>query len=91
MVSASLLVTGQTGLAAPWQRANLDMPGFDYRHFDLPRSSVRLCEDSCLRDQACVAWTFVKPALYGAHAACWLKNRLPPRTHADPCCVSGGR
>lgn len=77
--------------AEPSRLIDTDMPGFDYRHFDLPRSSPRLCQEACLSEQACRAWTFVKPGLYGdAHAACWLKYRVPD-ADADPCCVSGLR
>jgi hypothetical protein len=68
--------------------AGIDMPGKDYSHFDLPRSSARLCQAACLASEQCVAWTFVNPSLYGAHAACWLKNPVPAAS-PDPCCVSG--
>lgn len=89
-VAAVTLVARAPNVAGePSRMIDTDMPGFDYRHFDLPRSSPRLCQEACFSDQECRAWTFVKPGLYGdAHAACWLKNRVPD-AHPDPCCVSG--
>ena len=77
--------------ATPSVMLDTDLPGWDYQHFDLPRASPHLCQESCLRQHQCRAWTFVKPGLYGdARAACWLKARVPA-AHADPCCVSGVR
>lgn len=76
--------------ADPSRLIDTDIPGFDYRHFDLPRSSPRLCQEACLTSDVCRAWTFMKPGLYGVHASCWLKNRVPA-AHADTCCVSGIR
>ena len=74
--------------AEPTRMVDTDMPGFDYKHFDLPRASPRLCEEACLSDAACRAWTFVKPGPLAPRAACWLKDRTPD-AHHDSCCVSG--
>jgi len=87
---ASVALAGSAG-ADSLRLIDTDMPGFDYRHFDLPRSSPRLCQEACFGDETCRAWTFVKAGFYGdAHAACWLKNRVPD-VHSDPCCISGSR
>jgi len=67
-----------------------DMPGYDFRHFELPRATDRLCQASCLNEAKCQAWTFVKPNTYSIHAVCWLKSRVPDK-QANTCCVSGVR
>ena len=89
-IGTVLLVLASAVAAEPTRLIDTDMPGFDYRHFDLPRASPRLCQEACLSDQVCRAWTFVRPKLYGIHAACWLKNRVP-KSNSDTCCVSGLR
>jgi hypothetical protein len=76
--------------AEPTRMVDTDIPGFDYKHFDLPRASPRLCQEACLNDAVCRAWTFVKPGPLAPRAACWLKDRIPD-VHHDPCCVSGLR
>jgi hypothetical protein len=66
----------------------MDRPGADYRNFDLPEPRPELCRDACAADQACKAYTYVKPGIQGAKARCWLKSTAgPPRP--DGCCVSG--
>ncbi|MEI9803753.1 MAG: PAN domain-containing protein [Pseudolabrys sp.] len=37
-----------------------------------------------------MAWAFSFPRSENAHAMCWLKNKVTPRTE-DRCCVSGVR
>jgi len=87
LAACAVLISASSRGAESSLLADTDMPGFDYRHFDLPRSSPRLCEESCLSDAACRAWTYVKPAVFRVHATCWLKDRVPD-SHTDPCCVS---
>jgi hypothetical protein len=78
-------------LGQPSIKAGIDMPGFDYRNFSLPRPSPRLCQEACLAEEGCKAWTYVRPELYGvARAACWLKWRVPDE-QANACCSSGVR
>lgn len=88
---ALLLAPCAGGIAEPSLKTNLDMPGFDYRNFQLPRAAPRLCQEACLSDERCKAWTYVRPERFGsARATCWLKSRVPDE-HANPCCVSGVR
>ena len=74
----------------PTFQHNVDMKGFDYANFDLPRPSARLCQEACLNDDHCQAWTFVRPTQFGPHAACWLKSKVPVG-QSSTCCDSGTR
>jgi hypothetical protein len=76
--------------AEPTYKPGIDFPGFDYRSFDLPRPRPRLCQEACLSDERCHAWTFVKPDVFGPFPQCWLKTRVPAE-QSNPCCVSGTR
>jgi hypothetical protein len=67
-----------------------DLPGFDYNNFDLPQPRPRLCQESCLADGKCKAWTFVQPGVLGPVASCWLKSDIAERK-SNPCCISGVR
>ena len=67
---------------------NVDRPGMDYTHFNLPPlATSERCRSRCARDSRCQAWTYVKPT--GENPpVCWLKSGVPsPRQ--DRCCVSG--
>ena len=86
----SLVSPGPVVHADPVLQSDVDMPGFDYSNFDLPRASARMCQEACFNDVQCRAWTFVRPAVYGARAACWLKNRVP-EAQPNHCCISGVR
>ena len=66
----------------------VDMPGADYRNFDLPKADPALCMNACMSDPACKAWTYVKPGFQGPNPRCWLKNAIPNRVQ-NTCCVSG--
>jgi hypothetical protein len=67
---------------------NVDLPGMDYKNFDLPVADPRFCEQSCLDDPQCMAYTYVKPGIQGAKARCWLKHGVP-QAKISSCCVSG--
>lgn len=69
---------------------NTDRPGSDYRNFNLARPDPALCQQECIADPACRAWTYVVPNVQGPQARCWLKNRVPA-PQASNCCVSGAR
>ena len=56
--------------------AGIDIPGDDYRNFPID-GAVAACQDTCARDSACKAWTWVKPGVQNAKAMCWLKNGVP--------------
>jgi PAN domain len=75
-------------VAAPSYRPNVDLPGNDYKKIDMMRPRPRLCQEACLQDAKCQAWTFVRTGILGAQASCWLKSKAePPQTNT--CCVSG--
>ena len=61
--------------------------GSDYRAFELDAGAAA-CEQACVADGACNAFTWVKPGVQGARARCWLKNRVPGASR-DSNCVSG--
>ncbi len=69
---------------------NLDMPGMDYRNFDLPNADPLLCRQACKADAQCRSFTYVKPGFQGPKARCWLKNGFPAGV-ANPCCMSERR
>lgn len=62
--------------------------GSDYNNFDVPSNDPAVCQDACMRDAPCVAFTLVRPGIQGPNARCWLKNRVPP-PNRDACCTSG--
>jgi hypothetical protein len=65
-----------------------DRPGLDYKSFDLPAAQPQLCQQACLSEGQCRAWTYVKPGVQGPAARCWLKSDVPA-SKIDSCCVSG--
>ena len=68
---------------------NMDRKGEDYMGFDLPTSDPALCEEACMKDQKCKAWTYLKPdTVQGERARCWLKHSIPSSVK-NPNCVSG--
>jgi len=67
---------------------NVNRFGLDYRGFDLKASNPQLCQQACLADRACAAWTYVREGVQGRSPRCWLKNQVPDPT-PDPCCTSG--
>ena len=67
-----------------------DRRGGDYLRFELRNGDPADCALRCERDARCHAWSFSYPRTENASAACWLKNRVPPRV-ADKCCVTGVR
>ena len=65
-----------------------DRPGGDYVNYDLPQPDVELCRSACAKDSRCNAFTYVKPAVQGASARCWLKSSIPAGGPSG-CCISG--
>jgi len=67
-----------------------DRPGGgDFRHIVPTSDDPALCQQACLNDAQCKAWTYVKPhTIQGDLPNCWLKTGVPPATH-NTCCVSG--
>ncbi len=66
-----------------------NMPGNDYKNFDL-QQGPETCRETCMKDEKCEAWTWVKQGIQGKLPHCWLKNPAPAKV-ANPCCVSGTR
>lgn len=62
--------------------------GSDYAGFDLAAADPEGCRATCAGDDACRAYTYVKPGIHGSEPRCYLKNAVPPAT-PDDCCVSG--
>ena len=65
-----------------------DRWGSDYKSFAVQTGHTETCEEACKGDTQCLAWTYVKPAVQGPQAICYLKNNAPVTRRAD-CCVSG--
>ena len=83
----------QLGINAPLER-NTDRPGGDYMNFEIQPSIGGLgtaetaCQNACVRNTLCRAWTLVKPGIQGPNARCWLKSSVPAK-RANGCCTSG--
>jgi hypothetical protein len=91
VVLAALALTiaaGCCAFAEPSFKPNVDLPGNDYTSFELQKPRPRLCQEVCLRDGKCEAWTYVHPGFIGPLASCWLKSKAEP-PQANPCCISG--
>jgi type VI secretion system Hcp family effector len=67
---------------------NTNLPGADYRDFDLPSPDPQTCADECYNDPNCKAFTYVKPGYQGTKARCWLKGEVPS-PEPNECCISG--
>ena len=79
----------QAGYRMSGMEWNTDRGGSDYNVFDLPKPDPALCQDACLRDSRCMAWTYVQPNTFqGPLPRCWLKQTIPPPS-SNPNCVSG--
>src|SRR5580658_2261715 len=77
-----------SGADAQTFEPNTDRGGSDYRVMDLPSADSQLCQQACLNDDSCRAWTYVQPQIQGPSARCWLKNAVPAPVASD-CCTSG--
>jgi len=80
--------TAKTFEPATDMEQNTNRPGQDYRSFDLAAPDPKQCQNACLEDAKCKAWSYVKPGVQGPKARCWLKSGVPPPEPA-PCCISG--
>jgi hypothetical protein len=67
---------------------NTNYPGNDIRNVRAA-TPVR-CEEICLRDQRCWAWTWVRPNSENELGVCWVKTGAPDAV-SDRCCISGVR
>ncbi len=68
--------------------ADTDLPGGDYRNFELISPVPSFCANVCAKDSRCRAWTFSWPGKRGKRARCFLKEKVGEK-RADTCCVSG--
>jgi len=74
----------------------VDRPGANIQHlvFDAPTAGafdlrVDQCSTACWMNNACLAWTYVKPGTtQGPKGNCWLKKTVPPPS-TNACCISG--
>jgi hypothetical protein len=66
----------------------VDRPFNDYRMADLAAPSPELCQQACMADNMCRAFTYVKPGAQGPKERCWLKSNVSDPVKND-CCVSG--
>jgi hypothetical protein len=82
------MVLAGVASAQSGMKVNVDMSGADYRHFDLPKPRPHLCQQACLAEEECRAWTFYRAGLLGPRAICWLKFGVPTE-QPDTCCISG--
>jgi PAN domain len=85
---SSIVLAVTTPVLGQTFEPNTDRMGSDYRSFDLPAPNPQLCEQTCMNESVCRAWTFVLPGFQGPQARCWLKNSIPAATASD-CCTSG--
>lgn len=68
--------------------SDVDRSGQDLTSWNLPRPDPILCQEACLKDTSCKAFTYVKPTYQGPNARCWLKSSVP-QASANKCCISG--
>jgi hypothetical protein len=47
---------------------NTDMPGNDYKNFEM-REGASACEQACMKESKCEAWTWVKQGVQGSTAS----------------------
>jgi hypothetical protein len=77
-----------SGIQTYSMESNIDMPGDDYKDFDLKNPDPKLCAQACMNEAKCKAWTYVKPGAQADNARCWLKDKVPSRVQ-DEFCISG--
>jgi hypothetical protein len=88
-LAAAFVLSGAAHVGAQTTfEINVDRPGLDYANFDLPQAQARDCQQACLNERQCSAWTYVRPGYQGPAARCWLKYNIPQSVPSD-CCVSG--
>lgn len=64
----------------PTFQPDVNLPGMDYRNQPMvDNNDPQACQAMCNAEDTCKAWTWVKPAVQGPHAVCWLKRAVPQR------------
>jgi PAN domain/YARHG domain len=96
VIGSIVMATGAVIASTAWAQVattfepNTDRFGSDYFNFQLPAPQPSLCQQACVGDANCSAWTYVQPGVQGPQARCYLKNPAPPPTPSN-CCVSGAK
>ena len=88
LTGGSLKALSSGKSAAEILETNINRPGSDFRNFNLSDANPGLCQQACMEDERCVAFTYVKPNVQSASARCWLKDKIPDPV-PDNCCISG--
>ncbi len=89
----SLLAVFGLALAGPSAHAitmveGVERPGAAYEVLKIEPPSAQSCQQACLEDPRCMAYSYVKPGFQGNKARCWLKESVTPSWSSE-CCVSG--
>ncbi|MEM9249541.1 MAG: PAN domain-containing protein [Pseudomonadota bacterium] len=66
---------------------NTNLFGFEYRSVPAP-ADVAACQQACIDDAQCLAWTHIAAGIMGPEAMCSLKDQVPAESE-NSCCVSG--
>ncbi|MBN2173308.1 MAG: PAN domain-containing protein [Bacteroidales bacterium] len=79
----------EAGIPAMKHTMGQNRPGNDYRNFEVKHGDdCQTCEDSCLKDPRCKAYTYVLPGIQAQRGVCWLKSEVPVPID-DKNCISG--
>ncbi len=76
------------GFSGQRSEQNVNRPGGDYRHFEVPIERYQSCLEACEADGKCKAYTYVRQGVQGRKSVCWLKDSTPAK-NPNRCCVSG--
>jgi len=91
IVSFMVALTAAPVLAQSTFEPDVDRPGLDYNNFNFrPEALPYDCQNACLSDGNCRAWTFVRAGVQGPFPRCWLKSAVPD-ARGNTCCTSGVR
>lgn len=88
MVVFGLALAIASATADTTVETDVDRAGGDLKSLDLPQPDLALCRQACEQDEACKAYTYVKPGVQGPGARCWLKSSAG-RPSPNACCISG--
>ncbi|MEH2392713.1 MAG: PAN domain-containing protein [Nostoc sp.] len=64
-----------------------DRPGSDYYRF-ATSAYASICQQSCIDDSRCNAYTYVRPGVQDPNAICYLKS-VAPASNPNGDCISG--
>ena len=77
------------GVGSGTYDVNQRRPGLDYKILELSAvADARPCQQACLSDDHCRAWTYENPGVERPNARCRLKSGVPTSIPSD-CCTSG--